>query len=74
MDKKELLRTVVNSIINEDDAGAKEAFSQYTTLRARDVINGTTSDEVVTEEQQEEVAEKTEAEQIAEEIVNSETE
>lgn len=61
MDKKELLRTVVNSIINEDDAGAKEAFSQYTTLRARDVISGTTSDEVVTEEQQE-VAEKTEAE------------
>ena len=53
MDKKELLRTVVNSIINEDDAGAKEAFSQYTTLRARDVISGTTSDEVVTEEQQE---------------------
>lgn len=39
MDKKELLTKVVDSIINEDDAGAAEAFKQYATAKVRGILD-----------------------------------
>ena len=69
--KTDLLRTVVNAIINEDDTAAKDAFKQYATLRARGIIEGTKEESApIVETEEVEVEES--AETIANEILNSE--
>lgn len=40
MDKKELLTQVVDSIVNEDDAAASEAFKKYATAKVRGILEG----------------------------------
>lgn len=72
--KTDLLRTVVNAIINEDDTTAKDAFKQYATLRARGIIEGTKEDAAPAVEAEPVVEAKADesAEAVANEILNSE--
>lgn len=69
MDKNELLKRVVDSVINENDADAKDAFKQYATLKAREVLEGV-SQPAKAEEVVEPVVES-DAETIAKEILDA---
>lgn len=62
MDKKELLTQVVDSIVNEDDAAASEAFKKYATAKVRGILEGVSKKKDATctvedgQEEQEQVA------------------
>ena len=38
MDNKELLKSVIDSLVNEDDAAAKASFKQYSTAKVRSIV------------------------------------
>lgn len=44
MDTKELLASVIDSVVSEDDVKAAEAFGQYATLKMKDLVEAKTTD------------------------------